>query len=370
VTQEADPIDPREKVWVVYLDMDAFYLSCELTRHPELRGSPAIVAHDPKEGKGRGVVLSASYEARALGFRSAQPVKQAWLLRHLVQWLPPDFEFYQAVSDRVMEYLRSHSASLRVFSIDEAAYLTEELSAGEAEQEAKVLQQRIQERFHLPCSLGIATGLTVAKMASDHAKPGGIRIVKEEDARDFLAHLPVRKVPGIGPVAGRALEGLGVKLIEDAAKVPAAKLRSALGQLGLDLREMAEGRVPSEGWPEETPPKSMGQMITFDSDLGDPEPIQAELKTLSEHLGPAIRKSGHLFKGVSVTVRWEDLDGAQKSRTLKLPTDSGEVLRNVGSDLLNELLRSRERAERKVRTLGLSVYNLRPAPVGQRKLEV
>ncbi len=355
---------------VLYVDMDAFYLSCERTRHPEIEGKPAIVAHDPKEGRGRGVVLSASYPARALGFRSAMPVKQAWQQRDLVTWLLPDFEFYQALSDRVMVHLREVSPTTRVFSIDEAALQAEVAGPEAATQAAKEIQAEIRRRFDLPSSVGVAPTLTLAKMASDKAKPGGVHVVFPEHLREFLAGLPLRKVPGIGPVSERALEASGARTFDDVSRIPRPLLRKAVGSLGNTLREWSEGRIPEEPWPDDLPSKSMGQMVTFDEDQSEEPPIQDELQHLCDGLEESLGRSGMKFRSVTVQVRWEDLGTSQRSQTVRWPTESASELRKLAKSLLRQLLESPERGERKVRTLGVSVHGLRSADPGQQRLPI
>lgn len=355
---------------MIYADMDAFYLSCELTRRPELRGKPAIVAHDAKEGRGRGVILSASYEARACGFRSAMPVRLAWQKREEVEWIPPDFGFYQKVSDEVMGYLRDLSPTTRVFSIDEAALKATGLNQDAVKTQALELQKEIYQRFSIPCSIGIAPSLTLAKMASDAAKPGGIRVVGVEELPRFLTGLPVRKVPGIGPVSERALQSLGVRTIGDAATVTESRLRTVLGDLAATLHGLSEGRVPEEDWPEDLPTRSLGQMFTFEEDVADLHQALDEIDRLAGEVHQNLRVMGFRFRTVTVQVRWEDLEGAQRSRSFRLPTDAAEGLQRAARALLTDLWETEERQGRRVRTIGVSAHELRPVDPRQSRLEV
>ncbi len=356
--------------WIVYVDMDAFYLSCELVRHPELRGRPAIVAHDPKEGKGRGVVLSASYEARALGFRSAMPVKQAWQMREMVAWLPPDFEYYETTSQRVFELLRSRSELVRAFSIDEAAYPLADASEEEAKHEGESVRHELRERLGLPSSIGVAMDLSIAKVASDKAKPGGVKVLPPGETAAFLAPLPVRALPGIGPVTAYALRSEGVERVEDLTRVPLARLRKALGPGAERLVALARGQPPPEAWPEETPPRSFGTMITFDTDLGDEPALRTHLDGMVTTVAD---RAAHAFqegRTVTVRVRWEDLSSTQKSRTLPHPTGHRETLLRCTQELLHQLLAGPERGEKAVRTLGVTLQDLRPANPAQRTLDL
>jgi DNA polymerase-4 len=355
--------------WIVYVDMDAFYLSCELTRHPELKGEPALVAHDPKGGKGRGVVLSASYEARALGFRSAMPVRQAWAQREKVSWVLPDFPFYEALSSKVMAHLKEHCPLARSFSIDEAAYPLEGENAKGAEAEARALQQEIRARFSLPCSIGVSTSLPVSKIASDKAKPGGVVVVPPEGVATFLAPLPVKMLPGVGPVTEKALKDAGILVVQDINRVPLATLARTVGSMAGYLKALAEGAPREEPWPDELPPRSMGTMMTFDEDVRDEPTILREVTHMGESLVRGLRERSRLYRTVTVRVRWEDMSSTQRSRTVPHHTDSVETLSSASQGIVRSILSSEERAGRGVRTLGLTVGDLRPADTAQRRLD-
>jgi nucleotidyltransferase/DNA polymerase involved in DNA repair len=353
---------------IVYVDMDAFYLSCELTRHPELVGRPAVVAHDPKDGKGRGVVLTASYEARPLGFHSAMPVKEAWRQKDKVAWLLPDFPFYEATSAKVMDYLKSRSPLARALSIDEAAYPIETDDVKEAEKEARAIQREIRERFSLSSSIGVSSSLPVAKVASDKAKPGGVVVVAPNDVSTFLSALPVRALPGVGPVTEGALKRVGAEKVEDLKHVPVAKLVRAVGSMAGSLVALAEGRLTEEEWPEELPPKSMGTMVTFDEDLTDEEDLMKGVRSLGEALGRSLEEKDSLYRTVTLRVRWEDLTSVQRSRTIPHPTQGTDVLIALAQKILRDVFRSPERNGRGVRTLGLTVQGLHPQDPAQRTL--
>lgn len=360
-----------EKIkWVIYVDLDAFYLSCELRRKPELVGKPAIVAHDPKEGKGRGVVLSASYEARPLGFRSAMPVKKAWEMRDKVAWIKPDFLYYETVSEELMGYLKRVSADRRVFSIDEAALPTEPLTVKEVEARAKEIQAGIMTTFSLPSSMGVATSITLAKMASDKAKPRGVCVVPPEQVQYFVSNLPVRRVPGIGPVAESALKDIGVTLVADARKVSLQRLTRSIGAMATLLSSLSRGEVLEEPWPEEAPPLSYGAMITFDQDITQLEGLEKEMAILSDDLGKGVKRKGQLFRAVTVRVRWADMSSVQRSRTIPHPTDSESTLKSLSCELLQSIISEAGGASLGVRTLGLTVHDLKPVDKRQRRLAI
>lgn len=375
--------------WVVYLDLDAFYASCELKRHPELKGLPFAVSADPRGGHGRGVVLSASYEARAKGLRSAMPVSQAFSLCPDYAWLPPDFPFYEENSRAVMGLLRGRSPDARTFSIDEAAYPFEASERALVEAEAQALQLLVRRSCDLPCSIGVGPTLTVAKIASDRAKPGGVVVIPAGEVARFLAPLPVRAIPGVGQVTESALQQVGVHTIADLAAAPAERLRRPLGAAAASLQRLAKGTLAEEGWPEEEGPRSLGAMSTFDQDSSDPIEVRQELDRLARSLAEGVAKQGRTFRTVTVRIRRSDFQQFQRSRTLPQRTESEEALRRCVLQLVDAILEEEGRKVRAthptlgegglsppavprrwgVRTVGVSVSDLALVSSAQRRLD-
>ena len=201
--ESVHPTDTRLRQYspriILHLDMDSFYASVEVQRRPELAGKPVVIGADPKLGKGRGVVSTCSYEARAFGIRSAMPISQAYVLCPHAVFLPPDFPAYVQASAAVMGILRSYGFLMEQVSIDEAFldistlgdFALAQILAGE-------IKAAIRDRLTLSCSIGIAPSRAVAKIASDFKKPGGLTIVTPAVLEAFLAPLPVRKIPGVG----------------------------------------------------------------------------------------------------------------------------------------------------------------------------
>ncbi|MCI4364318.1 MAG: DNA polymerase IV, partial [Thermoplasmata archaeon] len=227
--------------WVFYVDMDAFYVSCELKERPELVGTPVVVGRQPKSSHDRGVVLSASYEARARGVRSAMPSVRAAELLPDATWIPPDFSKYEAASRALSELLDASEENVRRRSIDEAVFEGEYPDALEARGKAVALQSEIRSRLGLPASIGVSPYEVVAKIASDRAKPAGVLVVAGEETAGFLAALPVRSIPGVGPKAEAVLAELGVKTIDDLRRTDPGRLRRRFGRFGDELRALARG---------------------------------------------------------------------------------------------------------------------------------
>ena len=200
---------------ILHVDLDAFFPSVEVREHPELKGRPVVVGADPKEGKGRGVVSSASYEARKFGVRSAMPISRAWKLCPNCVYLRPHFDLYIKASTSIMRILKSHADKFEQGGIDEA-YLdisSKVKDFGEASEFAKRLMEEVLERERLTCSIGVAPNKLVAKIASDFKKPYGLTVVKPEDVKGFLFPLAARKIPGIGPKTERALKELNIETV-------------------------------------------------------------------------------------------------------------------------------------------------------------
>ena len=198
---------------ILHVDLDAFFPSVEVRELPEFKGKPVVVGADPKEGKGRGVVSSASYEARKFGIRSAIPISRAWKLCPDCVYLRPHFDLYIPASNVVMQILRSHADKFEQGGIDEA-YL--DISSKvkdfcEASEFAKRLMEEVLEEERLTFSIGVAPNKLAAKIASDFKKPYGLTVVKPEEVKGFLFPLAARKIPGVGPKTERALKELNMK---------------------------------------------------------------------------------------------------------------------------------------------------------------
>ncbi len=338
--------------WILYVDMDAFYVNCELRRHPQLRGLPVIVGRRPvPRVPTRAVVLSASYEARAFGVRSAQPVGQAARRCPQAEWLAPDFELYDNASREVRDWLIARFGSAFPQSIDEAWVSVSCSDLAECTQVAREAQRALSRSLSLPSSWGVAQNRLVAKIASDRAKPGGVVGVETGRLAEFLAPLSVRVIPGVGPKTGEILRGVGIERVGELASRPPAEIRRLLGSWGTSLVAIARGHPPPE--PElATGLRSRSVDRTFDADLADPARIEAETVELAHRLAGALQQEGLVYRGVGVAVRWGDFRRVQRSRSLTGATGGAETLVEQSLRLLRELLRAEGYGRnRPVRTL-------------------
>ncbi|HTT34413.1 MAG TPA: DNA polymerase IV [Thermoplasmata archaeon] len=355
--------------WVLYVDMDAFYVACERRDRPELAGRPVIVGPDPHQGPSRGVVLSASYEARAFGVRSAMPVAIADRRCPDATWIAADFPKYEAASRAIVDRLRAFSAEVHPLSIDEAALVVGARSAAEAEEIARRIQSDLEGALGLPCTIGGATSRVVAKIVTDSAKPRGIRVVAPEGVVEFLASRPVDAIPGVGPKTTDRLRAAGLTSIGEVGAAPRERLRRLLGGFGLELAAIARGEWAD---PPERPsgPRSRSVERTFPVDASELPALEAEVATLAGELSSLLERERLRYQTVTVGVRWSDFERVQRSRTRPVRADGVEPMRSDATELLRELWASERFARgRAVRTLSLGVERLAPRSGAVRPLE-
>ena len=304
---------------ILHVDMDAFYASVELLDHPHLVGTPVIVG-----GHGtRGVVLSATYEARALGIHSAMPMSRARRIAPRATVLEPRHALYSEVSRAVMEIFGSITPLVEPLSLDEAfldvAGALRRL--GSPTRIGELIRSRVEAEQGITCSVGVASTKFVAKLASTRAKPNGLLVVPREEVLAFLHPLPVSALWGVGAKTEEALDRLGLKTVADLAHTPVETLQRALGPAaGAHLADLAWGRDPRSVTPD-VAERSMGAEETFARDVDDPEVIRREFLRLSHTVARRLRAQGLVGRTVSIKVRMSDFSTLTRSRTLSEPTD-------------------------------------------------
>ncbi|MFG2100482.1 DNA polymerase IV [Micromonospora echinaurantiaca] len=305
---------------ILHVDMDAFFASVEVRRRPELRGRPVVVG-----GLGpRGVVSSASYEARRYGVRSAMPTMRARALCPDAVYLPPDFTQYTAASRAVMQIFRDVTPLVEPLSLDEAFLDVAGARRlfGPPAAIARLIRGRVAAEQGLTCSVGVAPSKFVAKLGSTRAKPDGLLVIPAGRVLEFLHPLPVAALWGVGERAAEALRRLGLNTIGDLAEAPLGMLRRAVGEASAThLHELAWGRDPRRVSPEHVE-KSIGAEVTFDADVADPLEIRRALLALAEKVGARLRRAGQVGRTVSLKVRLTDFRTVNRSRTLVVPTDT------------------------------------------------
>ena len=309
---------------ILHVDMDAFFASVEVRRRPELRGRPVVVG-----GVGpRGVVSSASYEARRYGVRSAMPTVRARALCPHAIYLPPDFSQYTAASRAVMQIFRDVTPLVEPLSLDEAFLDVAGARRlfGSPVEIARLIRRRVAEEQELTCSVGVAPSKFVAKLGSTRAKPDGLLVVPAGRVLDFLHPLPVAALWGVGERSAEGLRRLGLNTVGDLAEAPFGLLRRAVGAAAAaHLHELAWGRDPRSVTPEHVE-KSIGAEVTFDADVADPLEIRRTLLALAEKVGARLRAAGQVGRTVSLKVRLADFRTVNRSRTLPVPTDTAREM--------------------------------------------
>jgi len=337
---------------ILHADMDAFYASVELLGRPELRGTPVIVG-----GAGsRGVVLSASYEARRFGVHSAMPMMRARRLCPQATVLPPSFAAYSRVSAGVMAIFSSITPAVQPLALDEAFLDVSgaRRRLGGAAAIGELVRARVVDEQGITCSVGVASTPFVAKLASTLCKPDGLLVVPGDDVVGFLHPLPVDALWGVGERTAEILVRLGLRTVGDVAHTPVATLRRALGPaLGAHLHALAWGRDDRKVVAEE-PAKSVGAEETFPRDVDDPAVIHRELLRLAERVAIRLRAAGRIGRTVTITVRFADFATLTRSRTLRDPTDVAQEIYTIARFLYEALRLDRAR----IRLVGVRVEGL------------
>ncbi len=338
---------------VLHIDMDAFFASVEQVRDPSLKGKPLIIGGDKQDA--RGVVCTASYEARKFGVHSAMPLSQARRLCPHGIFMRGNFEHYRIASEQVGEVLETVSPLVEPVSIDEA-YIDITGSCrlfGGEDAIAHYIKSQIHERTQLPCTVAIAANKLVAKIGSDEGKPDGYLNIPTGTEGAFLRPLALRKLPGVGPRTGEVLESLGVMTIGHLADLPEATLLNAFGPAGYGLQRAARGISTSPVVPESSP-KSIGRETTFERDLLDWAQITRVLTYLTERAAHALREKDMQARCVTLKVRYSDFDTRTFAKTFCEPTSvDSEVF-----EALEALIAKAKERRARVRLIGVSFSSL------------
>ena len=335
--------------------MDAFYASAEAIRDPSLRGKPVIVGGQG----GRGVVTSASYEARAFGVRSAMPMITARRLCPGAVYLPNDFIAYQELSVKIRDVFTSYSPLVEPLSLDEA-FIDVAGSVklfGTPVEMARRIKADVAA-LGLPCTVGVAPNKFLAKLASSRGKPNGLLVVKADAVDEFLHPLPIESLWGVGAATSETLRRLGLKNVGDIAAMPRRTLQRAVGDsLGAHLHLLSRGIDERPVTPEE-PAKSVGSEETFLEDLDDTAEILREVLRLADRTASRMRSKGLCGRTVTLKVRFSNFKTITRSHTLTGELDTPAEIYAVAKALYLKLDPERPR----IRLLGVAVTSLAPGP--------
>ncbi|NLS10267.1 DNA polymerase IV [Nesterenkonia sp. MY13] len=318
---------------IAHVDMDAFYVEAELLDKPELRGEKIIVA-----GEGRSVVLSASYEARRDGVRSAIPLSRARQLSPTAIVIPPQMHRYRELSARIMAYFDTLTHLKEQLSVDEAFLdLTgARRRLGDPEQMGQLIREGIRAEVGLPATVGIADRKFIAKIASTRAKPDGLLVVPPAARIKFLHSLPASALWGVGAKTNEVLAGMGLRTVQQIAEMPREILAKKLGAVGEHLHDLAWGHDP-RGVEPVREEKSIGAEETFAEDIRSTEALRRELLRLSHKVAGRLRSSGLQASGLSMKIRWRDFTTLTRSAVLRHPSQSGPELHAAAVRLLEKL---------------------------------
>ncbi len=340
----------------MHVDMDAFYAMVELRRRPDLRGRPMMVG-----GATRGVVLSATYEARAHGVRSGMPMSHARRLSPTATVLPPDFEAYSAVSKGVFAIFDTFTARVEAASIDEAFLdVTGAIKQlGRPGEIGELLRAKVADEQQITCSVGIGPTKFIAKLASREAKPDGLVEVPPRAVIAFLHPLPVARMWGVGESTANRLHQLGITTVGELAHTPVQTLQRAFGpHQGGHLAELAWGR-DARRVEARAPERSVGSSETFAEDTDDPEAIKRELLRMAAKTARRLRAGGLLGRTVVITVRFADFTTITRSVTVSSPTDVTDEIYAAAVGLWDRLtLTNQGRPASRIRLVGVRVESL------------
>lgn len=333
-----------------HIDMDAFYASVEQLDHPWLRGKCVIVGGTSN----RGVVSAASYEARRFGVHSAMPNFQARRKCPDGVFMPPRMSRYSEVSRTVMEILREFSPLVQVVSIDEA-YLdmsgTKELH-GRPENVGRTIKTRVLEATGLTCSVGIAPLKFLSKIASDMDKPDGLTVIKPDEVAQFIKHLPIQKVPGVGKKTFKSLDQMGIKTLGDIGRFSEKIIEDRFGKYGRRLMALAAGQDSSTVVPH-SPHKSISSERTLRANTMDTELLKHHLLSQAEEVARQLRKAEVKAKTITLKLKHADFKIVTRSTTLATPTQSSKEIFHTAAELL-----AKYPLKQKIRLIGVGSSGL------------
>lgn len=340
---------------IIHIDMDAFFAAIEERDNPSLRGKPVVIAKDPRETGGRGVVATCNYEARKYGIHSAMSSKEAYDKCPQAMFISGNYSKYQEVGRQVREIFKRYTNLVEPLSIDEA-YLdvTEnKLDIKSAIKVAKLIQRDIWSELGLTCSAGISYNKFLAKLASDYQKPAGLTVILPEDAQGFLKKLSIEKFYGVGKKSVQRLHDMGIYSGADLLAVSEMTLIDTFGRFGYDLYRKARGISNNRVRPNRIR-KSIGSERTYSKLLYDEQDIKVELNKHAQRVSVVLVNHSRVGKTVVIKVRYSDFSTLTKRITLPQVTKEVEIIERAAYQLFDDLPEN----HLGIRLLGVTVTNL------------
>lgn len=341
---------------ILHCDLDSFFASVEIRDNPLYKGKPVIIGADPKEGKGRGVVSTCSYEARKFGLHSGMPISQAFKRCPHGIYLKPNFEKYHEASEEVMEILKNYSSKFQKVGADEAYLdLTEKYSTfNDVKDIALKIQQEVYEKVGITISIGCAPTKSIAKIASDYKKPNGITIVRPDNLKMFLSNMDITRIPGIGKKSKKYYQKKGIKVIGDIISTPLHIMIEKFGKHGKWVWEVANGLDNREVKEFHGSRKSISKERTFYQDTYDMKEVFTKLEELNDRIHNSILKHNIYYRTITLKIRFEGFLTYTRSKSLPLHIqDKNKVL-----DIILDLYKEFSNSKKKVRLVGIKLSNL------------
>lgn len=337
---------------ILHIDMDAFFASVEVRDNPKLKGKPVVIARNPLETGGRGVVSTCSYEARKFGIHSAMSSKEAYELCPQAIFISGNYEKYSKVSRQVREIFSRYTDKIEAASIDEA-YLdvtANKINSNSAIKIAKLIQHDIFVELGLTCSAGVSYNKFLAKIASDYQKPHGLTLIMPEDAKDFLANLPVEKFHGVGKATLPKLQDLGIETGADIQSANPLELADRFGVFGWQLYLKANG-IHHAKVNSKRNRKSISKERTYSKLLYIAEDVKGELEKLSLNLSASLQKNHKKGNIIVLKLRYSDFSTLTKRKTINEKIDRTDQIKRIAEEIFEEI----DFQNKGVRLLGLTV---------------
>lgn len=346
--------------WIVHVDMDAFYASVEQRDNPSLQGKPVIIGGPNR----RGVVSAASYEARRFGVHSAMPVAEAKRRCPEATILPGDHHKYRSVSQSIRAIFYDFTPLVEPLSLDEAFLDVTGMDwlYDHPATIAKQIRERIHKELSLTASAGVAPNKFLAKLASDLKKPNGLVVINPGEEANVLDPLPITRLWGVGEKTAQLLHNINIQTIGQLARTNPTILEKQFGRWALDAHQLALGLDDRPVIPE-SDPKSLGNELTFNTDLICREEIKAHLLALAEQVGQRLRYSNYSGRTITVKLRFIPFETITRGQSLDNPTNLSELLYETACQILD-----RTNLHCPIRLVGLTVSNLQPGDASQLSL--